>query len=217
MDDKRRETVLDPTYLQPGVVARGGAVALAAVGIGTGVLLACWGASMFFNTNNRRLDVLITKIEELAQRPDRIDEVVARVDNLDHAASKIGSNIINHLTSMESSLEEIKHRPVISGNSDKHETTINGRIIDKQVTQFRSVPWDDKTFIVTGWTYPNGASADQQPMFQFCYWSSGPLGGTTSQTRVTIAENGARLSNIGAGVPRLDDALKECVWWRGAS
>jgi hypothetical protein len=213
MEDNKRETVLDPTYLQPGIVARGGAIALAALGIGAGVLFACWGASLFFTTNNKQLDVLIAKIDELVQKPDRIDEVVARVDNLDR---KIGSNITNHLTAMEGSLEELKHRPIIAGDPDKHETTINGRIINKQVTQFRYVPWDNSSYITTGWTYPNGASADQQPMHQFCYWSSEPLGGTTMSTRINIAENGTRLSNIATGVPRLEDALKECVWWGGA-
>ena len=212
MEDKR-EAILDPTYLQPGIVARCGGIALAALGIGAGVLLACWGASFFFNDNDKRLDVLITKIEQLAQRPDRTDEIVAKADDLDRNAS----NITNQLTSVKRSLEELKRWPLIAGNPDKHETTVSGRIINKEVTWFSTVPWDDGSIIVTGWKYPNGASADQRPTAQYCYWSSEQLGGTTSATRVDLAENGKVLPNIGSGVPRLTDALKECVWWRDVS
>jgi hypothetical protein len=216
MDDKPHETVFDATWLRPGVVAKGGAIALAAVGIGTGVLLGCWGASMFFNTNNRRLDVLVTKLDEFVQRPDHSDEVTMRVDDLNRGATKIGKSITDRLASIESSLEELKHRPIISGNPDKHEGQIDGKVINKQVTLFHTVPWDNNSSIVTGWQYANGASADQPPIRQYCYWTSEPLGGTTSQARVDLALNGVSMSNIGSGVPRQDDSLKECIWWRAS-
>ena len=108
MEDKT-ETLLDHTYLQPGIVTRAGAIGLAAIGIGVGVLLACWGASFFFNTNNNRLDVLTAKVEKLAQRPDRSDEVVAKLDDLRREAGKIGGGITARLASIEGSIEEIVH------------------------------------------------------------------------------------------------------------
>ena len=166
MDDKTRETVLDPTFLQPGVVARGGALALAAVGIGAGVLLACWGASMFFNSNSKRLDALTAEFEELVQRPDRTDELVAKLDDLKREAGKMGSGIPARLASIEGSIEEIKHRPIIPGNPGNHEKT-NGTVIERQVTVFQTVPHDNGSAVVTGWQYPDGASADQPPKILF--------------------------------------------------
>src|SRR5215831_1550226 len=109
MDDKT-ETVLDHTYLRPGIVTRAGAVGLAAIGIGAGVLLACYGASFFFNTNSKRLDALTAKVEEIAQRPDRTNEVIAKLDDLRRETRKIGSNITTDVASV---LEELKNRPFI--------------------------------------------------------------------------------------------------------
>lgn len=217
MDDRTRETVLDPTYLQPGAVARGGAVALAAVGIGAGVLLACWGASMFFNSNNRRLDVLVSKIEELTQRPDRTDDVINKVDDLNRGATKIGNSIMARLNSMEGSLEELKNRPFLRGNPEEHNTPVSGNVITTQVTVFKIVPHVDNSSVVTGWVYANGASANQSPIREYCYWSSEPLGGTTQTARIDLATNMVQRPNIASGVPRLDEAIKKCVWWRSGS
>jgi hypothetical protein len=212
MDDKTRETVLDPTFLQPGVVARGGALALAAVGIGAGVLLACWGASMFFNSSSKRLDALIAKVEELVQRSDRTDEVVAKLDDLRREAGKMGGGITARLAAIEGSIEEIKHRPIIPGNPGNHEKT-NGNVIEREVTVFHTVSHDNGSAVWTGWQYADGASADQPPKNQFCYWGSERLGGTTATARIDLAHNGKRLQNIGAGVPQLENALQKCIWW----
>jgi hypothetical protein len=211
MDDKTQETVFDATWLRPGAVAKGGAIALAAVGIGAGVLLACWGASMFFNTNNRRLDVLVTKLDELVQRPDHIDEVTNRVDDLNRDATKIGNAITNRLASIENSLEELRRKPIFPTNAGEQKT-VNGNVITKEVTVFHMVPHEGGS-VHTGWRYPDGASANQKPTNQFCYWTTGPLGGTTQEATTYIAKDGARLNNIGPNVPQLEDAIKKCVWW----
>ena len=55
------ETQLDHTYLRPGIISRAAAVGPGAVGVGTGVLLACWGLSFFFHYNDpvvKKLDAL---------------------------------------------------------------------------------------------------------------------------------------------------------------
>jgi hypothetical protein len=212
MEDSKREVVLDSTHLQPGVVARGGALALAAIGIGASVLLTCWGASMFFSSNSKRLDALTAKLEELVQRPDRSDEVAAKLDDLRREAGKMGSGIPARLASIERSIEEIKHIPIIPGDPGSHAKT-NGNVIDREVTVFQKVPHDNGSAVVTGWQYADGASADQPPKNQFCYWASERLGGTTATTRIDLADNGKRLQNIGAGVPQLENALQKCIWW----
>ena len=43
------ETVLDPTYIRPGIVAKGVVVSLTAIAVGLGVLLVCFGLSFFFH------------------------------------------------------------------------------------------------------------------------------------------------------------------------
>jgi hypothetical protein len=223
-----------PIIVKEGSMLRAAGIAIIAAGAGLGILLASWGASFFFKPDDgavlKRLDVLTAKVDELAQRPDRTDEVVAKLDdearkiggitakldNLNREAGKIGGNITTHLASIEGSLEELKHRPVIPGNPGNQEKTVNGNVITTEVTVFRFVPHDNGR-VVTGWKYPDGASADQRPKFQFCYWETEALGGTTSRTTVYIANDGVRLPNIGAGVPRLDDALNECDWWKRGS
>jgi hypothetical protein len=214
MEDKT-ETVLDHTYLRPGIVTRAGAIGLAAIGVGAGVLLACYGASFYFNTNSKRLDALTAKVEEIAQRPDRTDKVIAKLDDLSREARKIGGNITTHLASVEQSLEELKNRSFIRGNPDEHGTSFNGNVITTEVSVFKIVS-HDSGHIYTGWDYPNGASANQPPITQYCYWSH-RVGDPSSRTsvRIELAKNGVRLPNIADGVPRLEDALKKCVWWNG--
>jgi len=235
MDD-RTQTLLDDSYLRPGIVSRAGAIGLAAVGVGAGVLLACYGASFFFNTNNNRLNVLTAKIEELLQKPNRSDETVAKLDDLKRDTNKIGGNIATTLASIEDSLEELKHRPIadskitarlssieegieelqhrqiIAGDPDRHVKTVAGNVINRQVTVFYNVPHDNGA-VYTGWVYPDGASADQQPASQYCYWISNEFNGTS--TRIDIANNRVQLPNVGA-VPDLEEALTKCTWWRGS-
>jgi hypothetical protein len=170
MEDKT-ETVLDHTYLRPGIVTRAGAIGLAAIGIGAGVLFACYGASFFFNTNA-------------------------------------------HLASIEGSLKELKHRPIISDSPGPRGKTINGNVIMSEVTMFHLVR-HDKGSIYTGWKYPDGASANQPPIAQYCYWQDWV--GDGASVRIDLANNGVRLPNIANGVPRLEDALKKCVWWNGST
>jgi hypothetical protein len=213
MED-RTETVLDHTYLRPGIVTRAGAIGLAAIGIGAGVLLACYGASFFFNTNSKRLDALTAKVEKIAQRPYRTDEVLAKLDDLRRETGKNDAYIAARLASIEGSLNELKHRPIISDNSDHRGGTINGNVITSEVTVFHTVSHDNGS-IITGWRYPDGASANQPPIGQFCYWS-GPWDGGVS-VRINLANDRVRLPHIADGVPRLEDALKQCVWWNGST
>jgi hypothetical protein len=56
-------------------------------------------------------------------------------------------------------------------------------VIEKEVTVFYTVKHEGGD-VVTGWRYPDGASADHRPMDQYCYWNSEHLGGTTTQATV---------------------------------
>jgi hypothetical protein len=146
------------------------------------------------------------------------NELIAKLDDLRHEAGKIDARITAHLASIEGSLNELKHRPIISDNPDHRGKTINGNVITSEVTVFHTVPHDNGS-IYTGWRYPDGASADQPPIGQYCYWESAPLGGASSgaSVRINLANNGVRLPNIADGVPLLEDALKRCVWWNGST
>jgi hypothetical protein len=221
------ETQLDHTYLRPGIISRAAALGLAALGVGAGVLLACFGLSFFFQHDSpvvQRLDALTAKVETLVQRPDRLGDVIAKLDDLSSSiSSKVDqindasgrSSMASRLASIDERLEELKRRPpVISGDTGKG-GTINGSVIEKEVTVFHTVQ-HDKGNVVTGWIYPDGASADQRPTSQYCYWSSEPLGGTTGKATVYIATDGTRLPNIASGVPRLGEAMQKCIWWNGA-
>ena len=107
-----------------------------------------------------------------------------------------------------------KQRPIIRGDTGQG-TDRNGNVITKEVTVFNNIAHENGR-VVTGWTYPDGASAGQSPTRQYCYWSSGNLGGTSAEATIHIAVNGTRLSNIASGLLRLETALPKCVWWSGA-
>ena len=222
------ETVLDPTYLRLGIITRATVIGLAALAVGAGVFLACFGLSYLWPYDLpvlERLDAMNATLEKIAQRPDRTDEILAKLDRLNVV---IGSKIDQlDIASIRGSLdqrlaiiegriiEEIKkQRPIIRGDTGQG-TDRNGNVITKEVTVFHNIAHENGT-VVTGWRYPDGASADQRPTHQYCYWSSGKLGGTSAETTIHIAVNGTRLSNIASGVPRLEAALPRCVWWSGA-
>jgi hypothetical protein len=222
------ETVLDPTYLRPGIITRATVIGFAALAVGAGLFLACFGLSYLWHNDLpvlERLDAMNTTLEKIAQRPDRTDETLAKLDRLNVV---IGSKIDQiDIASIRGSLdqrlaliegriiEEIKkQRPIIGGDTG-HGTDRNGNVITKEVTVFYNIAHENGR-VVTGWRYPDGASADQRPSHQFCYWGSGYLGGTSAEATIQIAVNGTRLSNIASGVPRLEAALQKCVWWSGA-
>jgi hypothetical protein len=231
------ETVLDPTYLRPGIITRATVIGLAALAVGVGVFLACFGLSYFWHYDSpvvSRLDDLSAKVETLVQRPDHTDaviaklnEIIAKPDRLDAVIAKlndIGStskrdgeairgSIAQRLATIEQRIEELK-KPSIIVSPPGPSRDDRGNVITKEVTVFHNVEHESGT-VVTGWRYPDGASADQRPTNQYCYWSSGPLGGTSAQATIHIAVNGTRLTNIATGVPQLEAALQKCIWWSG--
>jgi hypothetical protein len=67
------ETRLNSTYLRPGPIARAAAVAIAAAGIGAGVLFVCWGASLLLH-DKPRTDVAAAELELLKNVLDQLSK-----------------------------------------------------------------------------------------------------------------------------------------------
>jgi hypothetical protein len=193
------EQQLDATYLRPGPVAWSGAIGLAAVGIGTGILLAAWGVSLLWRYTPPEIEVRIRNPEihvkqeapftvkqdkpfEIQQPgPLKIDPTTVRIEQ----TPTVGTGGIN--------------------------TTANGEVIKQEVIVFSNVKHDTGT-IVTGWKYRDGSGG--QPFAQFCYYTAPNV--DLSSTRVDIASNRVRLPQVnGALVPDLERGLAKCQWWHG--
>ena len=83
------------------------------------------------------------------------------------------------------------------------------QVIRREVTVFTFVRHAAGS-VVTGWSYPDGASG--KPTRQFCYFSS-PNADRT-KTLVDLAIDRKRLPSINeAVVPNVDDALSKCQWF----
>ena len=114
------ETQLDHTYLRPGIISRAAAVGFAAVGVGLGVLLACWGASFFWHPDDavlRRLDAIG---EQMAGLSDVVrDELrtlsLKTTESLDAVGGKIDA--------LRGEIDALGHRvDVIDQRRDTHHT-----------------------------------------------------------------------------------------------
>ena len=67
------ETVLDPTYIRPGIVTKGVVVSLTAIALGLGVLLACFGLSFFFHFDKPVISRLDAMLMFLLRHPNSFD------------------------------------------------------------------------------------------------------------------------------------------------
>jgi hypothetical protein len=208
------ETQLDHTYLRAGIISRAAAVGLAAVGVGLGVLLACWGASFFWHIDDavvRRLDgigkqtaglsdVLRDEISSLSLKTtESLDALGGKIDVLGGKIDALGNRV-----------DVIDQRVLVSRSpSDQPERTPDGDIIRRQVTVFKTVTHADGD-VITGWVYKDGAS-DGHPMSQYCYYMSGKNG---ASFKIDLASNGQRLFNENVTkVPQLEEAIAKCQWW----
>jgi hypothetical protein len=214
------ETHLDHTYLRPGIISRAAAVGLAAVGIGAGVLLACWGLSFFFHYDDpvvKKLEALGTQLEALTQRQtDQLVEVIGqRLDvigqNSTRETEALNQNLVQRLEAINKRIEvalAAKQQPNFGEG-----TTPDGAIIRRQVTVFSDVVHHGGK-VVTGWSYKDGAS-NGPPFNQYCYWLIHNSDG--EDTKVDIAENGQRRQTSAMmSVPALNEAQSKCQWWSGS-
>jgi len=216
------ETVLDPTYIRPGIVTKGIVVSLTAIAVGLGVLLVCFGLSFFFHFDKpvlTRLDAMLVKLDAVAAKPDRNHEVLARLDSIGALVrSKINENSLsnghlsNQLDAIQALINDLKNKESIY--QAPQSTSPDGQVIDTEVSVFKHIDHDGGA-VFTGWKYPNGASANGPPKQQFCYWISGRVDGTTAATRIELAFDGTQLPNISGRMSHLEEALNKCIWWEG--
>jgi hypothetical protein len=227
-----------PVIVREGSMLRGTAIAISAAGIGILILLACWGASFFWRTDNgtkEKLDALIKfteaintglkqgKKEIITKIDTRTDEVLAKIDSavaslrlrIDDYNSSSTSSISRQLDVIQSQIYDLKSKsPIIVPPQSKGGE--DPKIIQTEVTVFKSIEHEGG-HVHTGWTFPNGASADSPPKLQYCYWTTQPRPDTTAQIDVWIAVNGKQLTNIPSEVPNLSGALDKCVRWDGGT
>jgi hypothetical protein len=197
------------------------------VGVGAGVLLACWGLSLFFHYDSpvvKRLDDLGAQLETMSH--SEAETLKTLTYNVGQLVQKIGqqgvkeSAIEERLATIGERLELALKRqnpansPIIGVNTGSDGNITNGSVIETEVTVFHTVKHEGGA-IQTGWKYPDGASADQRPKEQYCLYLSDKLAGTTAAAAVYLADDGVRLQNIGP-VPKLEKALRKCVWWTGS-
>jgi hypothetical protein len=189
------EQQLDATYLRPCFVSKAVALSVAAIGIGTSILLAAYGISLFWRPMPAAIDLRIAN-PELLVRQER-PFVMASPETL-HIDPKALTNLP----------EQAPTSGDPKGVGDR--ITPPQEVIQQEVIVFSSVKHSAGS-IVTGWKYPNGSG--RVPSSQFCYYSSPNV--DKSSTRVDIALNGTLLSEtVLTLVPQSEEALKKCQWWR---
>jgi len=183
------ETQLDARYLRPGVFSWAGAIGLGTIGVGLGVLLACWGLSFFWHRDDpvlHRLDSVVGQLETLSQRiTDGLDSVSQGIAHDIEAQDQRWTDASHKLAAIDRKLAAVKATKgtsvvvkrddgcvLVDEQGNHHEcagVNRDGNVIRKQVTVFYDVKHNDGS-VVTGWVYKDGAS-DGVPMRQFCYYT----------------------------------------------
>jgi hypothetical protein len=192
------EQRLDATYLNKGPIERSAAVALAAAGIGLGLLFATWGISSLWRYAPPEIAVTISN-PEVRIRPD--GPLTITQDKPFTLAPpepiRLGPGQIS-----------VKVEPPPTGDRLPQQTTA-GEVIRREVTVFASVNHGSGT-VVTGWNYKDGSGG--MPSGQFCYYTSPNQDG--SSRRVDLATDGApRVQIRMSPVPDVAEALTKCQWW----
>jgi hypothetical protein len=202
------ETQLDHTYLRPGIISRAAAVGVAAIGIGAGVLLACWGLSFFWHVD----DAVLRSLDALAKQTAGLSDTFRELETTLGQRTAVGFDALGaKVDSLSHRLDVIdQHITARSlGASGQPQSTPTGQVIKREVTVFNSITHGAGD-VTTGWTYKDGAS-DGQPINQYCYYTTV---NNHAGFRIDLAFNGQRLFNENmAKVPQLEEAIAKCQWW----
>jgi hypothetical protein len=198
------EQHLDATYLRHGVFERAAAVALAAVGVGAGTLLAACGISFLWRYTPPEVAVHIANPEvrilqdgPLAIRQDK-PFVLSQPDppTIEHGEVTIKAEQPPSLAT--------------NGRRGSDAQTASGELIRREVTVFSQVRHAPGT-VVTGWNYKDGSGG--MPVRQFCYYTSDNP--DQSSKRVDLAVDTIRRPHIGTDlVPDAEGAVSKCQWWQ---
>jgi hypothetical protein len=193
------EQHLEATYLRPGMVERGAAIGLVAVGIGTAILLASWGISFLWRYVPPETTVRIANPElHVTQKaPFLVTQdkpfVLAQPEPFKIDAADVTIRVDQPPLQLPNSAEK----------------TPAGDVIRREVTVFSNVKHGAGA-IVTGWKYKDGRGGS--PVAQFCHYIV--PNADYSSTRIDIASNRTRLPLVDAAlVPDLEGALAKCQWW----
>jgi hypothetical protein len=188
------EQRLDATYLRPGPFERAAAIAIVAVAIGAGILLAAWGTSFLWRYTP--------------------PEVAVRIANPEVRVTQSGPLTVTQdkpfLVTQSEPFKIEQPSPLDTGGVGGTAKTAMGEVIRREVTVFSNVKHGAGS-VVTGWNYRDGSGG--VPVSQFCYYSA--VNVDYSSTRIDIASDGARLANASLSlVPELEGALAKCQWWQ---
>jgi hypothetical protein len=167
-----------PTIVKEGSLFKATAVCIVAVGVGICVLLACWGASLFWRVDDgmaQKIDALSKKTAGLSdavkngqqRTADAVKEGQLRIaESVDAVGGKLDA-IDHRLDSIDRRLSSLDQRVSIIGKYGPGEYKKDGNVIRREVTVFNSVPHGDGD-VTTGWKYKDGGS--EEPYDQFCYY-----------------------------------------------
>jgi hypothetical protein len=145
------EQRLDATYLRPGLIERATAAAIAAAGIGTGIMLAAWGISFLWRYTPPEIPVRIANPEVRLSQPEplKIDPAPLVLPSLP-PNSHLGPNA----------------------------STPKGEVIEREVTVFSSIK-HGAGFVTTGWNYRDGSGG--VPFQQYCYYIAPNVEGSNTK------------------------------------
>jgi hypothetical protein len=175
-------------YLRPGLIEWAAAIAIAAVGAATAVLLAAWGISFLWRYTPT--------------------EMAVRISNPELRVTQNGPLTVTQ----EKPLVLEEQGPLkVESKQVPLSITNGGQVIKREVTVFSNVKHGPGN-VVTGWNYKDGGG--RVPVVQYCYYSASNV--DRSITRVDIASNGVAAPHISTSlVPELEEALAKCQWWQG--
>jgi hypothetical protein len=182
------EQRLDATYLRSGPFERASAIGIAAVAIGTGILLATWGISFLWQHTPSH------EAREIVIRQEKPFEIAPPP-----------------LLKIDPDTPPLKIEQPAPLPRERDAKTPEGDVIKREVTVFSTVK-HGVGYVTTGWNYRNGSGG--VPVSQFCYYAASNIDSST--TKIDIASDGARLFNASLSlVPELEEALAKCQWWQG--
>lgn len=195
------EQRLNMKYLSPCLIERAGAIAIAALGLGIGILIAAWGISRIWHPS----------LQEISLRIANPEVHLAGNQQITVAQDKPFEITQPEARKSESSGLSVENRAAGLSRTEKGSTTSTGEVIQHEVTLFSTVK-HGSGHVASGWTYRDGSGG--VPFRQYCYYAAPNVDQST--TKVDLAQNGTRLQTLNASlVPDPDAALGKCQWWHG--
>jgi hypothetical protein len=176
-----------------------------AAGLGVGVFLAAWGASLLWRYTPPEIAVRVANPEvHIAQDAPLVVKQEAPFVLAAPNPVKIEQGQLTLRVEQPPSLP-------ISDRLGSNSQTGAGDVIMREVTLFSHVQHGPGG-VFTGWNYKDGRGGT--PVSQFCYYTA--RNPDQSSKRIDLAADGVRLPKISVdSVPDVEGALSKCQWWHG--